>query len=286
MIPKRPYGKSGEMLSIIGFGGIVVMNGEPAVNARVVADAVEAGVNYFDVAPGYLNAEEMLGPALEPWRDRVFLACKSDRRDAAGAREQLEQSLRRLRTDRFDLYQLHAITDLEKDVAVAFGPGGAMETFVKAREEGLVRHLGFSAHSPAAALRAMELFDFDSILYPINLTCHYKSKFDQEPLRVAHAKGMGIFALKAMARGPWDTGATLVAREDYPKCWYEPFTTPDDALAGLRFTLGQPGVTAALPPGDERLFRLALSLAPQIEAEPFDDDAAEKKAAELSPIFA
>ena len=207
MIPKRPYGKSGEMLSIIGFGGIVVMNGEPAVNARVVADAVEAGVNYFDVAPGYLNAEEMLGPALEPWRDRVFLACKSDRRDAKGAREQLEQSLRRLRTGHFDLYQLHAITDLEKDVAVAFGPGGAMETFVKAREEGLVRHLGFSAHSPAAALKAMELFDFDSILYPINLTCHYKSKFDQEPLRVAHAKGMGIFALKAMARGPWDSGS-------------------------------------------------------------------------------
>ncbi|MCX7717298.1 MAG: aldo/keto reductase [Candidatus Sumerlaeaceae bacterium] len=285
MIPKRKYGKTDTKLSVIGFGGIVVMNADARTSARVVAEAVEAGVNYFDVAPTYGNAEEMLGPALQPYREKVFLACKTERRDARGAREHLVESLKRLRTDRFDLYQLHAVTDVVKDVEAAFAPGGAMDTLVAAREEGLVRYLGFSAHSPAAALAAMEKFDFDSILYPVNLACHFKSRFDQEPLRMAASKGMAVLALKAMARGAWDSANTRAKREDYPKCWYEPCTTRDEALAGLRFALSQPGVTAVLPPGDERLFRLALSVAAQIETAEPDFAAAEAAVEEIVPIF-
>jgi aryl-alcohol dehydrogenase-like predicted oxidoreductase len=285
VIPKRAYGKTGIRLSVIGFGGIVVMNADIKTSERAVADAVEAGVNYFDVAPSYGNAEEMLGPALRPYRDKVFLACKTERRDAKGAREHLVESLKRLRTDWFDLYQLHAITDVESDVEAVFSPGGAMDAIVAAREEGLVRHIGFSAHSPAAALKAMEKFDFDSMLYPVNMACHFKTRFDQEPVRVAAAKGMAILALKAMARGAWDSGNTKVRREDYPKCWYEPYTTREEILAGLRFALSQPGVTAALPPGEERLFRLALSVAGEIEAAPPDLAAAEATVADVMPIF-
>ena len=143
---KRGLGKTGESLSMVGFGGVVVMNEEPSFASRVVAQAVERGINYFDVAPTYGNAEERLGPALEPYRKDVFLACKTEKRTAEEASEALHRSLELLRTDHLDLYQLHAVTKME-EVEQILGPGGALETFVKAREQGLVRYLGFSAHS-------------------------------------------------------------------------------------------------------------------------------------------
>ena len=106
---KRPYGTTGIDLSIVGFGGIVV-KGVTAKQADLdVGWAIDQGINYFDVAPRYGNAQEMLGPALEPYRSGVFLACKTTKRDAAGAREELENSLRLLRTGHFDLYQMHSM---------------------------------------------------------------------------------------------------------------------------------------------------------------------------------
>src|SRR5213593_2445021 len=122
---RRPLGETGEELSIIGFGGIVVMNVEPGEASRLVAEAVDRGVNYFDVAPSYGNAEERLVPALAPHRDRVFLACKTGKRDKAEAAHELRESLRRMQTDPFDLYQLHALTTME-EMEQALGPGGAM----------------------------------------------------------------------------------------------------------------------------------------------------------------
>ena len=139
---RRPYGTTGEHLSAIGFGGIVVSQVEAAEAARLVGRAVERGVNYFDVAPSYGNAEERLGPALEPYRRDVFLACKTTERTRAGAAAELRQSLKTLRTDHFDLYQLHAMTTAE-DFAAATGPDGALAAFVEAREQGLVRYIVF-----------------------------------------------------------------------------------------------------------------------------------------------
>lgn len=135
-LPRRPYGNTGVELSIIGFGGIIVMNAQPEQAARVVAQAVERGVNYFDVAPTYGDAEIRLGPALEPFRKGVFLACKSNRRDRAGAEQEFQTSLERLRTDYFDLYQLHAITDVEKDVDASFSRGGSWSFSWSGRRRG------------------------------------------------------------------------------------------------------------------------------------------------------
>ena len=104
---------------------------------RLVADAIDRGVNYFDFGPAYGDPEEKLGPALEGRRDELFLACKTGRRDAAGAQEELDRSLKRLRTDRFDLYQLHGMTEME-EVDQVLRAGGAMEVFQRAREEGKV----------------------------------------------------------------------------------------------------------------------------------------------------
>jgi aryl-alcohol dehydrogenase-like predicted oxidoreductase len=217
--------------------------------------AIDAGINYFDVAPSYGNAEIMLGPALEPYRKNVLLACKTTERTKAGARKELEQSLKNLRTDHFDIYQHHAVTKME-DVDKLLGPDGAMETFVEARKEGKVRFIGFSAHSVQAAMAMMDRFDFDTILFPFNFATWFAGNFGPQVLARAQEKKMGILALKAMARGPWKEGAD---KSKYPKCWYEPLSTPEDIRMGLRFTLSHP-VTAAVTPGESELFKIALSL--------------------------
>jgi len=254
-LEKRSLGRTGEMLSVIGFGGIVVKDVTPEEASAYVKSAIDAGVNYFDVAPSYGNAEIMLGPALEPYRKDVFLACKTGERMKDGARAELERSLTRLRTDHFDLYQLHAMTSME-DVKKVMGKGGAMETFIEAKKEGKIKYLGFSAHSVEAALALMDQFDFDTILYPVSYTTWYAGNFGAQVLERAKEKKMGILALKAMAKGPWPQGAD---KSKYPKCWYEPLSDPEDARTGLRFTLSHP-VTAAIPPGDGNLFTLALNL--------------------------
>jgi len=257
-LPRRSYGRTGERLSILGFGGIVVSGAEQEHANRVVAQAVEKGVNYFDVAPTYGDAEIKLGPALEPYRKDVFLACKTTQRTKEGAAAELEESLRRLRTDHLDLYQLHAITDVQKDVDAAFGPGGAMEVFLEAKKQGQVRHLGFSAHSEEAALAAMDRYEFDSILFPVNFATFYEGGFGPRVIEAARSKGVAILALKAMARQRWPEGDPM--RQRYSKCWYQPLTEQNEARLGLYFTLSQP-VTAAIPPGDESLFQMALDLA-------------------------
>jgi len=254
-IEKRSLGKTGVKLSMIGFGGIVVMDATPDQAAARVKEAIDYGVNYFDVAPSYGNAEQMLGPALEPYRKDVFLACKTGERGREGSRRELEQSLRNLRTDHFDLYQLHAVTSMQ-DVDEIFGQNGAIETFLEARNEGKVRFLGFSAHSVEAALELMNRFEFDTILFPFNYATWHAGNFGPQVMEKAKEKGMGILALKAMAKQPWLEGAAKTVA----KTWYEPFSEPEDANKGLRFTLSHP-VTAAIPPGDEKLFSLALRLA-------------------------
>jgi aryl-alcohol dehydrogenase-like predicted oxidoreductase len=254
-IEKRSLGRTGEMLSIIGFGGIVVKDATPQEASVDVKLAIDAGINYFDVAPSYGDAEIKLGPALEPYRKNVFLACKTGQRARAGARAELERSLKNLKTDHFDLYQHHAVTTLE-DVDKILGPDGAMETFIEARKEGKIRYIGFSAHSVEAAMALMDRFDFDTILFPFNYATWYAGNFGPQVLARAQEKKMGILALKAMAKGPWEKGAN---RSKYPKCWYEPLVTPEDIRQGLRFTLSHP-VTAAVTPGESELFKIALSL--------------------------
>jgi predicted aldo/keto reductase-like oxidoreductase len=257
---KRSLGRTGEKLSMIGFGGIVVKDASPGESSALVKLAIDSGINYFDVAPSYGDAEIKLGPALEPYRKNVFLACKTGERKKEGARKELEQSLKNLRTDHFDLYQHHAVTSVE-DVDIIMGPGGAMETFLEAKKEGKVRFLGFSAHSVEAALALMDMFDFDTILFPINFATWNAGNFGPQVLERAKEKEMGILALKAMAKGPWPEGAD---RTKYSKCWYEPMTSIDDIRMGLRFTLSHP-VTAAVPPGEAELWKIALKVADNLQ---------------------
>jgi len=257
-LPRRPYGPAKISLSIIGFGGIIVMNELQSDADSFVAEAVTRGVNYFDVAPSYGDAEERLGPALEPFRKQVFLACKSTERTHDGVEREMERSLKRLRTDHFDLYQLHAITEMDKDLDAAFAKGGAMEAVLAAREQGLVNHIGFSAHSAEVAIAAMERFPFDSALYPINFNVFHQNGLTPRVLEVAKERGVTLLALKALARHHWPE--SVPKEERHPKCWYQPITDRHEADLALRFTLSQP-VAAAIPPGDIDLFRMACDIA-------------------------
>ncbi len=259
---RRPYGNSGRELSIIGLGGVVFCSLNQAESDAIVAESIERGVNYFDVAPSYGKDQETeikLGGGLRGKRDGVFLACKTGDRTKDGARLELERSLRHLQTDYVDLYQLHAITSVE-EVETALGVGGAMEAILQARDEGKIRHIGFSAHSHEAALRAFELFPFESALFPVNFVTYQEGNFGDPIMAKAKENGAARLALKAMARTNWKPDAT----RPYPHCWYEPMDDPHFAELALRFTLSEP-ITAAIPPGDPRLFRMALEFAERLK---------------------
>lgn len=274
-------------LSVLGFGGIVVADRPQDEANDEVARAIDQGITYFDVAPQYQNAQQILGPALEPYRQNVTLACKTLERSGDKARADLEDSLRKLRTDHFDIYQLHAMTT-EDDYEQALAPGGALEAIIQARDEGKVRLIGFSAHNQEIALKLINTDQFDTMLVPLNYVLMNQSEdptrnFGPAMLDAANAKGMGILALKAMAR------AKILEGEDrsYGRCWYHPEDRPDIAHLLLRYTLNLPGVTAAIPPGDPSLFQLALNCAKQPfnPLSPDDEQLLASSLAQSHPIF-
>ena len=189
--------------------------------------------------------------------------------------------MKRLHTDRFDLYQHHAVSKLD-EVEKILEPGGALEFFREAKEEGKIKFLGFSAHSEEAALALMDAFDYDSILFPVNYVCWEQGAFGPGVIERAKEKGISCLALKALAFTPWENWNA----RSYTKCWYQPIDERDLALRALRFTLGE-SVTAAIPPGDERIFRMALDLAEE-GIQPLAADEREEllvSAEKVKPIF-
>ena len=255
-VPKRLY-KGSDRLSVIGFGGIIVMGLDQPKANDIVAEAFDRGINYFDVAPSYGDgeAEEKLGAALRKYRNRVFLACKAEERDASGARRQLESSLKRLGTDHFDLYQFHAVKTVEEAKRI-MGPGGAGETFVKAKKDGLVRYIGFSAHGVDAAKVLMEGMPLDSVLFPVNYVNYAEGGFGPQILAEAKRRGLARLALKSLAETTWKPGE----KKTYEKCWYRPIEDKEVAERALRFTLSE-DVTAAIPPGYDSYLRMAIEFA-------------------------
>jgi len=259
-MPQRLYGNHGVKLSIIGFPGLLLRRHDQKEGNALVAEAVERGVNYFDVAPAYGDAEIKLGPALKPYRKKVFLACKTKMRDRAGAKAEFERSLERLKTDRFDLYQLHVLSDVAKDVDPAFAKGGAMEYFVEQQKAGRIRYIGFSAHTEEAAVAAMDRFKFDSVLFPINFGSMLKVGFGKKVLAKARQRGVTVLAIKGLCRERWAQGDPL--RKKY-RMWYKPVLDRAEALLMLGYTLDQ-GVVAAVPPSEVTSYKIALDVAPDI----------------------
>ncbi|MEX0744513.1 MAG: aldo/keto reductase [Phycisphaeraceae bacterium] len=252
----RKLGRHDIEVSVLGLGGVVVMNQTQDEADDEVARAIDRGITYFDVAPSYGDAEQRLGPALAPYRDRVTLACKTTKRTADEALAELEQSLRNLRTDHVDIYQMHALAK-PSDTTTALGPGGAIETFLDAKRRGLTRLIGFSAHDEQQALIAVESGHFDTVLFPLNIVMFERGAFGPRLLAAANERGMGALAIKAMAR----TAVPKGEPRPFANCWYEPEPRPDVAKLLLRYTLNLPGVAATLPPGNPGLYNMAIDFA-------------------------
>jgi predicted aldo/keto reductase-like oxidoreductase len=152
-----------------------------------------------------------------------------------------------------------------------------------AKKEGKIRYIGFSVHSAETAVAAMDRYNFDTILFPLNWVLFTQAGFGPQILKKAQEKNMGILALKSMAKTVWPAGERQNHPE--PKCWYQPAAFPDEASLGLRWTLGHP-IAAAIPPGDERYFRLAMDIAQNYKPlEAHEEQALLAGAHGVEPIF-
>jgi aryl-alcohol dehydrogenase-like predicted oxidoreductase len=199
-IPKRTFGKTGVDLTVIGLAGgrfPIIGNDEEAI--ALTRRAVELGINYFDTAHGYWDghSEEIYGEVLPECRDDVFIATKSADRSREGAERELELSLKRLKTDHVDLWQVHAIRD-EEDAEKVFAPGGAIEAFEAAKKAGKCRFIGFTGHSnPEAHLAMLRAYeDWDTILMPLHVADPHYLSFEEEVLPLSIERNLGIQGMK------------------------------------------------------------------------------------------
>ena len=245
---KRRFGRTGHMSTVAIFGAFAFSEASQAEADAGMELILSAGVNHIDVAPSYGHAEERLGPWMPRVRDQFFLGCKTMERDETGAAKEMQESLRRLQVDHFDLYQIHAITTFE-ELDSAMASGGALEAILDAREKGYTRYIGITGHgldSPAIFLEALRRFDFDSILFPINFKLFAIPAYREnalELLKQCRAKDVGTMIIKSIAKGRWGE------REHTHNTWYEPFTEQEHIQQAVNFSLSQ-DVTGLCTAGD------------------------------------
>lgn len=195
-----PLGKTGLTVSEVGFGGIPIIRLDAEAAVVVLRRAFDAGITLYDTAHAYRDSEEKIGRALGEVRAKVVLATKTIRRDATGAVEQLENSLRMMKTEYIDIYQLHQIAQ-EKDWDIVTGPGGAMEAVIKAKEQGKIRYIGVTSHNLAMAVKLVKTGMFSTVQFPFN----FIEEAAKDELHVAaRERGMGILAMKPFAGGMID----------------------------------------------------------------------------------
>ena len=246
---KRKFGNTGFEITPVVYGGIVSMEDGQSASDKYVSWAIDRGINYFDVAPTYGDAQEKLGNSLMPYRKNIHLACKTGCRMKIDAQKEFEESFRLLHTDYFDIYQMHALTR-EEEVDQAFGAGGVMEIMVKAKEQGLVRKLGITCHSQSVALKAMSLYDFDSVLFPLNWHMNIGHDMGTQLCKTAKEKGMGILGMKEMIERRWMNPDERKSSQ-FPKSWCKPIDIENKELrlAAMKYTLSL-GADTLIPPGD------------------------------------
>jgi aryl-alcohol dehydrogenase-like predicted oxidoreductase len=202
-IPRRLLGNTGCEVSQFGLGGEGVLrtHGRMAEAVAVIHRALDQGVTYCDTSPAYAGSIDYYGAALGERRNQVFLASKTHDRTRDGSLRLLDESLKRLRTDHLDLWQLHDLRTTG-DLKMIFGRGGALEALVEARAQGLVRFLGVTGHhDPSILLEAMRLFDFDTVLVALNAADAHRLSFAQTALVEAARRGMGVIGMKVYAAG-------------------------------------------------------------------------------------
>ncbi|GAA4970005.1 aldo/keto reductase [Kineococcus glutinatus] len=273
----RRLGRLGHASSVLVYGAAALAEVDQDTADRSVQEALDGGINHFDVAASYGDAELRLGPWMPRIRDRVFLATKTGERDAAAAYAQINASLQRLRTDRVDLLQLHAVCD-GADLDAVTRPGGALEGALRAQEEGLVGAVGITGHGPIAAqthLEALRRFPFATVLTPLNPVLWRDAAWREAwTALVAEVRRQdaGLLTIKAVARRNWPGLAPgQDASGQAYSTWYEPFTDDERVRAAVSWVLAHEEVVGLATAGDVRLLgpslRAEAQRAPVAEAE-------------------
>ena len=284
MIPTSPFGSTGHESTRIIFGAAALGGASEEEGERALELVLKHGINHVDTAAMYGRAERRVGAWMPRYRDRFFLATKTGERTYEKARDQIRHSLERMQTDHVDLIQLHNLVD-EAEWETAFGPGGALEAAVEAREQGLARFIGVTGHGVTVAamhLRSLERFPFDSVLLPYNYAMMQNARYaaDFEALaNVCGERGVAMQTIKGITLGPWNE------QEHTHNTWYEPLVEANDIDSAVRYVLGRPGVflnTAS----DLRLLPLILDAAERFTAAPSDAemrDLASRRG--MAPLF-
>jgi predicted aldo/keto reductase-like oxidoreductase len=202
-IPKRKLGRTGEYVSILGLGGEGVLRtfSREKDAYDVINRALDLGITYCESARAYSGSESYYGKALKERRKEIFLTSKSHARDRNGALSHLEETLKNMRTDHLDLWQVHDVRTNE-EIAEIFGPGGAIEAFVEAKTKGMTRFIGVTGHHDPAVLKmCIERFPFDTVLLPVNPAEPFYNSFLEQVVPFAGEKEMGIIGMKVYFHG-------------------------------------------------------------------------------------
>lgn len=284
MIPKEQFGRTDHVSTRTLFGAAALANVTREEADRALGILLDYGVNHIDTAASYGDSELWLRPWLEQRRAEFFLATKSEERTYEGAWAELSRSLERLGVDSVDLWQMHLLVDPD-EWEVAMGPGGALEAFVKARDEGLTRYLGVTGHgvnAPQMLRRSLEFFDFDSVLLPYNVPMmendEYAAAFEAL-VEMCEERNVAVQTIKSIARRLWGD------EESTRTTWYKPLETQEAIDTAVWWVLSRPGFflnTAA----DVDLLPKVLDAASRLnEAPPREVLEAQLKALDLEPLF-
>ena len=252
---RRRLGRTGHDSSVLIYGAAALAEVDQDTADASLDEALAAGVNHFDVARDYGEAEVRMAPWLREHRGEIFLATKTGQRDAEAAWRGIHESLERLGVDSVDLLQLHAVGDLE-ELDKATAPEGALKAAVRAQEEGLITHIGITGHShsaPGTHLEALRRHPFATVLTPLNPAVWARPDYraDYEALVAeAQAQDVGLMVIKTVARRNWPEGA-----EHGYATWYEPQSEPAKIRAAVSWALAHDEITGLATPGDVRLLR-------------------------------
>jgi aryl-alcohol dehydrogenase-like predicted oxidoreductase len=251
----RRLGRIGHESTVLIYGAAALSDVDQETADRSIQEALDAGINHFDVAASYGKAETLMGPSVPAMRDRIFLASKTGDRDAESAWASINRSLELLRTDRLDLIQLHAVGDLD-ELDKCTGKGGALEAALRAREEGLVSYVGITGHgheAPATHLEALRRFSFDTVLTPWNYALSKRPAFAHAFAALrdeAVRQDVGLMIIKSVAKRNWQED-----QEHTHATWYEPLVDANRIRAAVSWVLGEQGPTGLATAADVRLLK-------------------------------
>ncbi|SEO69009.1 Aldo/keto reductase family protein [Halogranum amylolyticum] len=276
----RALGETGHDSTVTTFGAIALNWLEQEGANQLVELLLDHGVNHFDVAPTYGDAELKLGPKLRQHREEIFLGCKTQEREYEGARRKLEQSLTRLGVDHIDLYQIHGL-EYEEELDTITGEGGALAAIRDARAEGLVDHVGLTSHGdPQLIHDALDrIDDLETLMLPMNPVVVGKDGAEYDYASVlerADDLGVGTLGIKAFAKGSWPSTDELPEADRPYANWYRPVDTPDEIRERFDFAAAQ-GLTSVVTPGDPKLVAMVLDAAERYDGM---DDAAQRSLVE------